>query len=289
MRMTGRHKNRMRLWPISLLSIAMLLTFSVNATEPGTEPMDKASNVPAPLDRNQPAADPAVVLDGPQLNNSPTWSETLRAVLLTAIPDQYEDRSHWEKTTKVFDGLDVRQKGFDVRVKERRRVVNHGPWQRYKIQILNPAKNLTIRIDQIRSTGLGQFRFRVFLASKLRCRADFENWFVGVKGFNMTVITDADVQIVAECQLAIRTESKRDRLIPDFVLDPHVNAISLALSNLDVQRIGEIRGDLAEGIGDSSRRFIENIMKAQERRVLKKANEAIDKKRSSLRTSAWHF
>jgi hypothetical protein len=89
--------------------------------------------------------------------------------------------------------------------------------------------------------------------------------------------------------LSIQTETRPNRLIPDVVLDPRINRISLALSNLDVRRIGEIRGDVAEAIGDGSRRFIEDLLKAQEGRVLTKANEAIDKKRSSLRSSTWHF
>lgn len=229
------------------------------------------------------------MLDGPPLESLPNWSETLRAVLLTAIPDKYEDLSHWDQTVDVFDGLQVRQRGFDIRVKERKKAVNHGPWHRYKIEFIDPARHLKVVIDRIRPIGMGQFQFEIRLASKLRCRGDFEHWVLGVKGFNMTVVSEADVQVVAQCQLSIHTEPNPKSLVPNLVLDPRVNAINLSLTNLDVRRIGEIRGDVAEGIGDGSRHFIENLLQAQQGRAVRKANEAIDKNRKRLRISSTLF
>ena len=87
----------------------------------------------------------------------------------------------------------------------------------------------------------------------------------------------------------MRTEFNRKSVFPDLVLEPRVTDIKIFLTGLDVRRIGEIRGDIAEGIGDISRHDIENLMQAQEARAVKKANEAIDKKRSSLRFSMSRF
>jgi hypothetical protein len=110
-----------------------------------------------------------------------------------------------------------------------------------------------------------------------------------VKGLNMTVVSEADVHLVAHCQLNIRTEPNRKSLIPDVILEPKVLGVDMALTNLDVKRIGEIRGDIAESIGDASRHYIENLIQAQEGRVVKKANEAIEKKRKNLRISVPSF
>lgn len=246
------------------------------AAAPGVKPR------PAP-------ANPKVTLDGPSLPDSPSWSEALRAVLLTAIPDKFEDLSHWGRTREVFGGLNFKQRGFNIRVSERKQNVNNGAWHRYKIELIDPAKNLKLQFHQIRSNRLNQFQFEIHLASKLRCRGDFEHWVLGVKGFNMTVVSEADVRIVAHCQLTVRTEPNRKSLIPDIILEPKVVDVDLALTNLDVKRIGEIRGDIAEGIGDASRHYIENLIQAQEGRVVKKANEAIEKKRRSLRISVPSF
>lgn len=223
------------------------------------------------------------VLDGPELSDRLSWSEAIRAIVLTAIPDKYEDLSHWGETTEIFDGLNVKQRGFDIRVSQRKKAVNHGPWHRYRVEFVEPKKNLNLIIDNFRSTGSSQFQFDINLFSKLKCRGDFEHWVLGVKGFNVTVVSLADVQISANCELRFRTVSNRKSILPDLILEPRVKSVRLFLRNIDVERIGEIRGDIAESIGDGSRQFIEQLMRAQERRVLKKANEALTKKQDGIR------
>ncbi len=238
----------------------------------GAEPSQAAAKLPA-------------TLDGPVLTDIPTWSEALRAVLLTAIPDQYEDLQHWGKTNEIFDGFRVQQRGFNIRASERKRTVNHGAWHRYRIELIDPAKTLKLVIDQVRPIAASQFQFQIALTAKLRCRGDFEHWILGVKGFNTTIVSDVDVRIVTQCQLAIRTEFHGHSLLPDVILEPRVDDVKIFLTDLDVKRIGELRGDIAEEIGRSSRHDLENLLQAQEGRVIKKANEAIDKKQRSLHFS----
>lgn len=281
---------------LSFIAAVTLLTSALNAN--GGEPVkvsvptqtNARQSLPVVVNSAQmPKGEIKVTLDGPMLPNSPSWSEALRAILLTAIPDKYEDLSHWGKTNEIFGGVRVQQRGFNIRVSERKQTVNHGAWHRYKIELVDPARTLKLLINQIKPNGMSQFQFDIRLASKLRCRADFEHWVLGVKGLNMTVVSEADVQIVAHCQLTLRTESTRKNLLPDLVLEPRVNSVQLFLTNLDVKRIGEIRGDLAEVIGDTSRHDIENLLQAQEGRVARKANESIEKKRNSLRISVPAF
>lgn len=251
---------------------------------PAAEPKPNGS-VPAVATSVPPRAPDAKPspLDGPLLKETPSWSETIRAVLLTAIPHQYEDNSRWGKTNEMFDGFQVRQRGFDIRVSERKRRVNNGAWQRYKVELINPRRNLKLLIGDFKPTGLNRYRFDLLMSSQMRCRGDFEHWMMGVKGFNFTMESDAEVEIRARCQLAVRTEFNGKSFIPDLILEPRVTHVSLRLTDLEVRRIGEIRGDLAEGIGDSTRSFVQNLIRSQEARVLKKANEAIDKKRDQLR------
>ena len=229
------------------------------------------------------------VLSGPELTDHPTWKEALRSVVLTAIPHQFEDVSQWNKTTKIFDGFRMKQRGFDIRIKEGKKRVNHGAWHRFKIELINPAEKLKFLIESMQSKDAGTYQFNLKLASQLRCRGDFEHWVFGVKGLNLTVVSEAEVRIVARCQVAIRSEFQQGHLIPDLVIEPHVQQVRISLVDLDVRRIGEIRGDAAEFMGGQSRRFIEGLLQAQEPRVAQKANEAIRKNRDRLRIPASHL
>lgn len=264
---------------IAILAVGLGLSQS-SAVAMGREPSESSS------EKSVAATDEAVTLDGPALGEKPTWIEALRAVLLTAIPDKYEDRKHWGMTTDVVNGLKVKQHGLDVRISKRTKSVNHGSWYKYQIKLLNPLRNLRLTIDHLESHGLGQFAFEIHMTAKMRCLGQFEQWVLGVKGLNFPVVSDAVVQIHAQCELAIQTERRDKCFFPDLVLVPSLRRVKLKLKDVDTHRIGEIRGDLAEDMGDRSRHFIENLLQGQEPKVLKKANAAIAKKRESLRFPA---
>ena len=138
-------------------------------------------------------------------------------------------------------------------------------------------------IDKIEPQAIGRFQFEIRLAAKLRCRADFEHWVLGVKGFNVSTVSEADIEMIAHCEVIIRAVPNPKSLVPDTIIEPQVHRVELFLTNLDTQRIGAIRGDLAKGIGDISRHDLENLLQAQEPRVTRKANEAIEKNRTRLK------
>lgn len=268
----------------------MFLVFKLGRQSHAAEPTrgaQSASMVPSATAGSETTSpESSSILEGPVLNEQPTWSETLRAAILTAIPDKYEDLRHWDKTKDVLVGVKVHQRGFQIRVSEQKRAVKHGLWHRYKVELIDPINATKLKIEQIQTLDLSHFRFQVRLTSKIRCRGDFEQWLLGVKGLNMTVVSEADVQVIADCELSIRSQSNRKSLLPDLILEPKVNRVSISLRDLDVKRIGEIRGDVAETIGDISRRDIENLLQGQEDRVVKKLNEAINKNRNLLRIPA---
>ena len=261
------------------------------AVEPSGPPLGRPTS-PAgvsPIEATEPqsaATVEAVTLEGPSLGDAPTWTETLRAVLLTAIPDKYEDRKHWGKTTKVFDGFKVRQHGIDMQVSKRTKLVNHGSWYMYQVQLLDPQRNLQLVINHFESRGPGRFSFELHVTAKMRCIARFEQWMLGVKGLNFPVVSDAVVQMHAQCELAMRTERQEKSFLPDVILAPSLQRVRLNLRDIDTHRVGEIRGDLAEELGNGSRRFIEDLLQKQEPKVVKKANAAIAKKRDALRVPA---
>lgn len=283
---SGRHEKRIFILATMMGFMILHVGRYCQATEPPTvlPPQSITAATEAAQVANPPESQS--ILDGPILNQQPTWSETLRAAILTAIPDKFEDQSHWDKTREIVVGVKVQQRGLQFRVSEQKRKVKHGLWHRYKVELLDPVNATKLRIDQIQTLEVARFRFQIHLASKLRCRGDFEQWLLGVKGLNLTVVSDAVVKVVADCEVVIRSEPNRKSLLPDLILDPKVNRVSISLCDLDVNRIGEIRGDLAEIAGDISRRDIEKLLQGQERRVVKKLNEAIDKNRTRLRIPA---
>lgn len=261
-----------------------------SAEEPNGPPLGSfPSRILEPPANDRPSKQPVTttppLLEGPPLEQASTWSDLLRSVLLTAIPDQYEDREHWGRTIGVVNGVRVKQRGLRIDLSPRVKQVNDGPWHRYQVVFPRPEKNLRLVINQVQSLGPGRFSCAIHLTVKPRITARYEQWFAGVKGLNFTVVSDATVQLHAHCLLYIRTERREKHWLPDVILEPSIQSLKLKLVEVDTQRIGEIRGDLAEEIGNGSRGFIADLLRKQEPKVLKKANAAIAKKRDALRLS----
>ena len=240
-------------------------------------------SAPAAVKESKPETAPSP-LDGPPLQDVPTWSQMARAILLTAIPDKYVDKKHWGKTREIFDGLHVEQRGLNIRVSERRRKVNHGSWYMVTVRFPQPEQNVKLIIDQVQSHGPGKFTFAIHIAMKnILLHGQFEQWLLGVKGLNFDFESDVEVHMHAVVQLLIHTERRSGSLLPDLLLDPSIRSIRLDLVDVNTRRVGRIGGAVAEELGDSSRKLFEDLIHSQEARVLKKANEAIQKKRDSLR------
>lgn len=230
------------------------------------------------------AAPPANPLEGPTLQDVPTWSQLSRAILLTAIPDKYQDKKHWDKTREVFDGVRVQQRGLNIRVSEKKRTVNHGSWYMYTVRFPKPEQNVSLLIDQVQAQGPSRFTFAIHIKLKqIQLHGQFEQWILGVKGLNFDVESEVEVHMHALVQLEIDTDHRKGSLLPDLVLKPSIQKIRLDLVDVNTRRIGRVGGDIAEELGDSSRKLFEDLIHSQEGRVVKKANEAIQKKRDALR------
>lgn len=263
---------------IGIIAVAIcVLSYSPTAGDDSTGSPSGSPKLLAPDAVSSP-------LDGPPLQDVPTWSELANAILLTAIPDKYEDRKHWDKTREVFDGLKVQQRGLKIRVAERKRKVNHGSWYMFTVRFPKPEQNIKLIIDQVQAHSPGRFTFAVHVAMKrIQLHGRFEQWMLGVKGLNFDVESDVEVHMHANVQLVIKTDRKSGSLLPDLVLDPSIQKIRLDLVDVNTRRIGRVGGDIAEELGDSTRKLFEDLIHSQEGRVLKKANEAIQKKKDSLR------
>ena len=255
-------------------------------TGPGPASIGRVENG-RPRPATAPAPQLATPLDGPDFKDVPTWSDLARVILLTAIPDRYEDRKHWGKSREIFDGLQIQQRGFDIRLAERRRRVNDGLWYKFTLRFPNPEQNASILITNVETHGIGKFSFALHVAlKKIQVYSQFEQWILGVKGLNSDMESEVEVHMTAQVQMEIHSERREGSILPDFRLDPIIRGVRLTLVDVNTRRIGRVGGDIAEELGDSSRQFLEDLIHSQEARVLKKANEAIQKKKDSLRLPA---
>lgn len=247
---------------------------------PGLLPTPPGAGTAPPT--SPPATGPAV------LEMAPVWPQLLKTLVAEAIGDGYEDTKHWGRTREVIGGVDIepRPGRFAPRISKHKVEVRDGFWRRYRVDLLDPERDLDVRIDNLQPVSPGVTDFTIHIAIRARITAQVEHWIRGIKGFNAEVISDAGIVIDASCRIAIRSEFAPGRFLPDVILEPEVRAIKLRLTDLDTHQIGRLRGDLVEEIGNGSRRVIDELLQRREDQLVAKANRKIAENRDKLRFSA---
>jgi hypothetical protein len=225
------------------------------------------------------AADEAKPPEQPALN----WSDIARGIVLAVVPRDYCDDKHWGNTDKVATGVRVRTKNGQVRLEQREKKVNNGLWRRVKVKLIDPEKNLKFEVRDLHKEDDGATHFQLFIEVRLKAESQFAVWAWGVKGINGTVESNMTVQGRADCSFVVETDRAEGAFLPEFVLKPAVETLHLKLTDVDTKRIGVINGKLAEELGDSSRKTVEDLLQDQEKKILKQVQKSLAKNQDRMK------
>jgi hypothetical protein len=209
-----------------------------------------------------------------------TWSQIIEGLVRETLPADYEDADDWGRKVRVFAGLNVRD---GLRVSKRTKRVNHGLWQRFRVRLLDPERRFQLVLENIRAEADGWYAFDAVITARARCTAQAVSWTYGVQGWSVTLNSDATVRITLDCAFRVRTVPRANGFLADVLFEPDVRGLQLRLTDLHVRRVGQLKGDLAEELGNGSRRFVEDLLQRQQPKVLKTVRREIAEKTARLR------
>jgi len=200
----------------------------------------------------------------------PTLNDLIKQVLIEAVGDEYVDTKNWDKQKDRFDGVKIR----GLKISKRKKAVNHGLWQRYKVSLIRPEETLQIEVKQLPSrTNSNAVPFQISLKMRAHVEATVVNWVWGVKGVNGTSVADATIRM--RILLDVTPETQFSLTAPlKFSLTPQVHDVDLRLRDLDLRRIGVFRE--VELLGDGMRKAIEAMMETQEKKIRQKLQKKLD-------------
>ena len=163
------------------------------------------------------------------MRDAPEWFQTLmQKIVRENIPDKYVRDKDWGKTTKRWNGLQVKRKGtLRLTTKRKWKEVNHGTWNRYEITQINPNDNLLLRIENVHDSENGKVGFEVELASKLHVHGRHAKWAKGVQLYNVSADADAAVRMRIWSEIGTRLDV--GEFPPDVILVPNVTRADLDL------------------------------------------------------------
>lgn len=239
----------------------------------------------------QPAGPNATAADAPDdpLANLPTAeSGRLRQIVADlvrqSIPENYQNEKDWGHQKRVYAGVKLRRDGWKLDTKRRWRELNHGAWTRYQIDLVDPNEHMKVDLHDLRWLPDGNAAFQLTLAGRLHCFARRSRWNYGVQLWSFSVDAEADVQITIAGRIGVGFDYVN--IPPDVIVQPVIDSAVIAVPRFEVNRISDLGGDAAEGIGDALEGILrDEIIKKQQVKLVERMNHQIARHQETLRFS----
>lgn len=248
-------------------------------------------SLPDRISAQEPA--PAVLKSSPPANAqaandnnlaSPQVVAWLQQIIRDNLPEVYEDTRKWDLQKEVWDGVDFSRDGMKVKTKRKHKLVNHGTWTRYRLQMVEPDKNLKIVFHQLEVAEDSKVHFNVSVEMVLDIFGRLSQWVRDVQMVSLSANADAVCRLNIQGTVAFQLNPLR--FPPDVRIQPHVDAASVEIAQFKVRRISQLGGPLAEQLGNGLRHALENKLEDSNERLPEKMNKQLAKHADRMQFSA---
>lgn len=195
-----------------------------------------------------------------------------------AIPLEYDKQKDWGATTEIATGVKLDGHGLDVRLKKRKRAVNHGVWKHYRLRLVEPQQNLAVQLPNLRTIAPGRVAFTLHATAKLDAWARAKAYQYGVHLIALEMESDMRVRLVLDGEFGMETTGSGAATAIAFL--PVVTAAQLDIDEFHLRRVSNAHGPIVRELGDGVRHVVENELNGP--RLVEKLNRAIERKRDRL-------
>lgn len=189
------------------------------------------------------------------------------------MPRKYEDLSEWGATIPAPAVVRFpRLKRTVVKVGDHYEVP-HGTWKRTKVWIEDPAKDLRIRVPEIRKVGKQTTRLRVEATAAVRAERERQQWVKGV--FVVGVTAEADAVVVVELDLDVTLAFDPLRPLSGTKFAIEVAGVRIDLKTFDLRRVGPVVVTEQSALGEELKAKVQAHLRTLEPKIKDQANRAI--------------
>ena len=239
------------------LAVGLLMTASASGQVPTPAPVEAPVNATADLDR------------------------LITKLVLDSIPHTFTNKKKWGKQAERFDGFKREREGLKLKVTRRKKMVNHGTWQKYDVALRDPEKKFAISVKNIRELPKNVVGFNVDFTADLAVAGRQTKWVKGVRLYSLSAKGHAQVRL----RLAVELEVKTDRKTfpPDLLFVPKVTSADVHLDQFRIDRVGNAGGEFAQQLSRRVRPVLEEKIDDKEQGLVDKINKKLVAKQDRLR------
>jgi hypothetical protein len=211
---------------------------------------------------------------------SPQLIAWLTTRIRESIPPAYEDNRKWGLQKEVWDGIEVWREGKHLETKRRKKLVNAGTWTKYRVEFVEPEKNLHIEFQQLQSLPDGRIAFSVSVECLLDVFGRMSQWARDVQVISVSVNADAACKMTMSGTVQFQLNPLK--LPPDVIIKPRVDSALVELNYFRVRRVSQIGGDFAKALGEGARGMIDRKLEETNEKLVEKINKQIEKQQSKM-------
>lgn len=224
---------------------------------------------------------------GPTLTALTVLSPEMIAPLITpliadAVPREFEGKKDWGKTTPVTTGLHSDGNFFKFDIHREKSEVNDGVWKKYRVMLVEPEKNLEIRIDNLQRQEDGKYKLTLFARAKVHAWAKVIIYKKGLRVLSLEPEGDTSIRLWIDADVGVETV-KSSTFIPGVELQPVVTDAKIKFDDFRLTRIGDIHGDIAKELGVLLRRVLQKELSGP--KLVDRLNHSLQKHPERLRLS----
>lgn len=211
---------------------------------------------------------------------SPQLILWLESMIRENLPPAYEDTKKWGLQKEVWDGVEIWREGRHLETKRKKKLVNAGTWTKYRVEFVEPDKNLHIEFHQLQSLPDGRIAFSVSVDALLDVFGRMSQWVRDMQVISLSVNADATCKMTMSG--TVKFQLNPLKLPPDVIIKPHVDHAAVELSYFRVRRISQIGGDFAKALGEGARGSIDKKIEETNEKLVDKINKQIEKQQSKM-------
>ena len=262
-------RNAMSRLTFKAIMIAAMLIVPCNSFVAAQQPQDASANA-------QSAEQPDD--DAKQLD------DFLTRLALDSMPVRYVEDKDWGKQSERWDGVKVSFKNGRLRTKRRKKLVNHGTWDRYEVSLVDPEKSFAVQMNNFKETDADRVTFDVVITAKVDVMARQAKWVKGMQLYSISADGSADVQLSISASLGSRMDVSK--FPPDITFDPRIEDAKIKLANFRIDRVSKAGGEFAQQVTRIVKSKIDKKIASKEDKLVEKLNAKIEKSRDRLTLSA---
>ena len=202
----------------------------------------------------------------------------LSRLIRSEIPLEYDKQKDWGATKEIAVGLRTEGKGFDTKLRRRKKAVEHGVWKHYKLRMIEPERHLAVTPTDLRPLEGGRVGFTLQFDAKLDVWARAKIYQYGVHLIALELEGDLHVRLAIDGEIGLRVQVVGGA--PGVAVEPVVSAARLDVDDLHVRRVSDASGPIIRQLGDGVRKLVEEELSGP--RLAEKLNRSIEKKRDRL-------